>query len=123
MPWERYGIRVRISHNPVLHLSYLFSHKRGYLSSGFFLFGANSPTGARAAQVVPHVHFHIIPRPATMPQIKNKSWTMFGRGQREELDDDEGAKLAREMRRVLREEVEEMEKLEKVESKMGGSKL
>lgn len=65
--------------------------------------------GARAAQVVPHVHFHIIPRPESMPQIKNKSWTMFGRGQREELDDDEGAKLAGEMRRVLREEVEKME--------------
>jgi diadenosine tetraphosphate (Ap4A) HIT family hydrolase len=67
--------------------------------------------GARAAQVVPHVHFHIIPRPATMPEIKNKSWTMFGRGQRDDLDDDDGAKMAREMRRVLREEVEaEVEK-------------
>ncbi|KAH7414392.1 HIT-like domain-containing protein [Phaeosphaeria sp. MPI-PUGE-AT-0046c] len=62
--------------------------------------------GARAAQVVPHVHFHIIPRPATMPEIKNKSWTMFGRGQRDDLDDGDGAKMAREMRRVLREEVE-----------------
>ncbi|KAF2832990.1 HIT-like protein [Ophiobolus disseminans] len=64
--------------------------------------------GARAAQVVPHVHFHIIPRPATMPEIKNKSWTMFGRGQRDDLDDDEGARIAREMREVLREEVEKM---------------
>jgi diadenosine tetraphosphate (Ap4A) HIT family hydrolase len=64
--------------------------------------------GARAAQVVPHVHFHIIPRPATMPEIKNKSWTMFGRGQRDDLDDEEGAKLAGEMRKVLREEVDEM---------------
>lgn len=62
--------------------------------------------GARAAQVVPHVHFHIIPRPATMPEIKNKSWTMFGRGQRDDLDDGDGAKMASEMRRVLREEVE-----------------
>lgn len=65
-------------------------------------------TGARAAQVVPHIHFHLIPRPETMPQIKSKSWTMFGRGQREELDDDEGAALAAEMRRVLREELEKM---------------
>ncbi|KAH7388714.1 HIT-like domain-containing protein [Pyrenochaeta sp. MPI-SDFR-AT-0127] len=64
--------------------------------------------GARAAQVVPHVHFHIIPRPATMPEIKNKSWTMFGRGQRDDLDDEEGAKIAGEMRKVLREEVEKM---------------
>lgn len=44
---------------------------------------------------------------------------MFGRGQREELDDDEGAKLASEMRQVLREEVE---KLMDAEVK-GGSKL
>lgn len=64
--------------------------------------------GARAAQVVPHIHFHLIPRPETMPQIKSKSWTMFGRGQRDELDDDEGAALAKEMRTVLREELEKM---------------
>ncbi|KAL6706490.1 hypothetical protein ACN47E_005429 [Coniothyrium glycines] len=64
--------------------------------------------GARAAQVVPHVHFHIIPRPPTMPEIKNKSWTMFGRGQRDDLDDDDGARLAGEMRSVLREEIEKM---------------
>lgn len=43
-----------------------------------------------------------------MPQIKNKSWTMFGRGQRDDLDDEEGANVAREMRRVLREELENM---------------
>ncbi|KAF2189654.1 HIT-like protein [Zopfia rhizophila CBS 207.26] len=61
--------------------------------------------GARAAQVVPHVHFHIIPRPETMPKIKNKSWTMFGRGQREELDDEDGVRIAGEMRRALREEI------------------
>ncbi|KAF2018835.1 HIT-like protein [Aaosphaeria arxii CBS 175.79] len=64
--------------------------------------------GARAAQVVPHVHFHIIPRPASMPQIKSKSWTMFGRGNRDDLDDEEGAALAGEMRRILREEVERL---------------
>jgi hypothetical protein len=58
-----------------------------------------------------------------MPQIKNKSWTMFGRGQREELDDDDGARLAGEMRRVLREEIEQIEQLEKIESKKGGPKL
>jgi diadenosine tetraphosphate (Ap4A) HIT family hydrolase len=64
--------------------------------------------GARAAQVVPHVHFHIIPRPETMPEIKSKSWTMFGRGQRDDLDDEEGARIAGQMREVLREEVEKM---------------
>jgi diadenosine tetraphosphate (Ap4A) HIT family hydrolase len=68
--------------------------------------------GARAAQVVPHVHFHIIPRPESMPEIKNKSWTMFGRGQRDELDDEEGARIAAEMRRVLKEEVAKMSEKE-----------
>ncbi|KAJ4990046.1 hit domain-containing protein [Stagonosporopsis vannaccii] len=66
--------------------------------------------GARAAQVVPHVHFHIIPRPATKPEIKSRSWTMFGRGQRDDLDDEEGAKLASEMRKVLRSEIEKLSK-------------
>jgi diadenosine tetraphosphate (Ap4A) HIT family hydrolase len=65
--------------------------------------------GMRAAQVVPHVHFHIIPRPETMPEIKNKSWTMFGRGQRDDLDDEEGARIAEEMRKALKEEVERSE--------------
>jgi diadenosine tetraphosphate (Ap4A) HIT family hydrolase len=64
--------------------------------------------GARAAQVVPHVHFHIIPRPESKPEIKSRSWTMFGRGQRDELDDEEGVRLAGEMRRVLREEIAKM---------------
>ncbi|EUC42900.1 hypothetical protein COCMIDRAFT_39072 [Bipolaris oryzae ATCC 44560] len=72
--------------------------------------------GARAAQVVPHVHFHIIPRPESMPEIKSKSWTMFGRGQRDDLDDEEGSKLAGEMRKVLRAELEKM-------GTGGGSKL
>ncbi|KAE9973744.1 hypothetical protein BLS_003439 [Venturia inaequalis] len=63
--------------------------------------------GVRAAQVVPHVHFHIIPRPGNVPELKNKSWTMFGRGQREELDDDEGEQLAGELRDELRKELEQ----------------
>ena len=58
--------------------------------------------------MVPHVHFHIIPRPESMPEIKNKSWTMFGRGQRDELDDEDGARIAGEMRKVLRGELEKM---------------
>jgi len=66
--------------------------------------------------VVPHVHFHIIPRPETMPEIKNKSWTMFGRGQRDDLDDEDGSKMAGEMRKVLGEEVSKM-------SAGGGPKL
>ncbi|EME50065.1 hypothetical protein DOTSEDRAFT_116321, partial [Dothistroma septosporum NZE10] len=73
--------------------------------------------GERAAQVVPHVHFHLIPRyqEGREEMRRNgrtdwgalKSWRMFGRGSREDLDDEEGAKLAGEMRRALREELGE----------------
>ncbi|KAF7592762.1 hypothetical protein BBP40_012520 [Aspergillus hancockii] len=48
--------------------------------------------GVRAAQQVPHAHFHIIPRPSLdpAPNAARMSFAMFGRGQREELDDEEG---------------------------------
>jgi len=62
--------------------------------------------GAAAAQVVPHVHFHIIPRPALTPELRNKSFTMFGRGQRSELDDDEAAELASNLRAEVTRELE-----------------
>ena len=65
--------------------------------------------GIRAAQVVPHVHFHIIPRPAQLPELQNKSWTMFGRGQRADLDDDEAEALASEIRDELGRIVERLE--------------
>lgn len=57
--------------------------------------------GAAAAQVVPHVHYHIIPRPALTPELRNRSFTMFGRGQRSELDDDEAVELTAKLRREL----------------------
>ncbi|KAK4909980.1 hypothetical protein LTR28_000096, partial [Elasticomyces elasticus] len=62
--------------------------------------------GARAAQVVPHVHFHLIPRHKEGSRSSRgaakedvgllRSWKMFGRGSRTELDEDEGAELAAE---------------------------
>jgi diadenosine tetraphosphate (Ap4A) HIT family hydrolase len=55
---------------------------------------------------VKHVHFHIIPRPALTPELRNKSFTMFGRGQRSELDDEEAVKLTRRLREELKREVE-----------------
>ncbi|KAJ5779466.1 Histidine triad (HIT) protein [Penicillium paradoxum] len=70
--------------------------------------------GERAAQVVPHVHFHIIPRPA-LGSNQRTSFAMFGRGQREELDDDEGEALAREMRLELVEEVERIQRDEGID--------
>lgn len=71
-------------------------------------------TGERAAQVVPHVHFHIIPRPAQGVNQRT-SFAMFGRGQREELDDDEGEALAREMRVELAEEVKRIQRDEGID--------
>jgi diadenosine tetraphosphate (Ap4A) HIT family hydrolase len=67
--------------------------------------------GAAAAQVVPHMHFHIIPRPDLTGRRERFTSTMFGRGQREELDEEEGAVLAERIRKavgeILKEEEEE----------------
>lgn len=60
--------------------------------------------GAAAAQVVPHCHFHIIPRPELRDKRADRfTSTMFGRGQRGELDDEEGEKLAGEIRAAVAE--------------------
>ncbi|CAG9986725.1 unnamed protein product [Clonostachys byssicola] len=72
--------------------------------------------GAAAAQVVPHTHYHLIPRPDIRARGKiSESFTMFGKGRREELDDDEAEKLAHSIRvevaRVLGEEEETAEGL------------
>ena len=64
--------------------------------------------GARAAQVVPHVHFHIIPRVGDVPEVKAKSWTVFGKGQREDLDDEDALVLREGIRKGLRNELEEL---------------
>ena len=70
--------------------------------------------GAAAAQVVPHMHYHLIPRPDIRARGRySESFTMFGRGKREELDDDEAEKLAAEIRRqvavVLSEEADQLD--------------
>lgn len=67
--------------------------------------------GAAAAQIVPHVHFHIIPRPALTPELRNRSFTMFGRGQRSELDDEEAEALAGKLRAELAVELAKEERL------------
>lgn len=64
------------------------------------------PLGAAAAQVVPHCHYHLIPRPNITPELRNRSFTMFGRGQRSEIDDDEAAELAQKLRDGIARELE-----------------
>lgn len=64
--------------------------------------------GAAAAQVVPHMHFHLIPRPEIRASgRRSESFTMFGRGQREELDDDEALELAEKLRGCVADVVRE----------------
>lgn len=77
--------------------------------------------GPGAAQVIPHVHFHIIPRPpldykpmkratsngrsayapSQIPTGLRASYVQFGRGQRHELDDEDAAELVKTMRLSL----------------------
>ncbi|PLB55139.1 HIT-like protein [Aspergillus steynii IBT 23096] len=73
--------------------------------------------GVSAAQLVPHVHFHVIPRPATNapPSGGKVSFVMFGRGQRDELDDEEGEALARLLREDLAREVQRVMREEGVD--------
>ncbi|KAL2164857.1 hypothetical protein VTH06DRAFT_153 [Thermothelomyces fergusii] len=60
--------------------------------------------GAAAAQVVPHMHFHVIPRPELRHRRSERfTATMFGRGQREELDEDEAVVLAEKVRAAVAE--------------------
>lgn len=71
----------------------------------YFIF-TNYIPGVRAAQQVPHLHFHIIPRPALEAGSGGRpSFAMFGRGQRDELDDDEGDVLAKALREELALEI------------------
>ncbi|ORY57445.1 HIT-like domain-containing protein [Pseudomassariella vexata] len=64
--------------------------------------------GAAAAQVVNHVHYHLIPRPEIRASGRfSESFTMFGRGVRSELDDEEGVILAESLREGVRLVLEE----------------
>ncbi|KAF3939521.1 hypothetical protein ABW19_dt0208345 [Dactylella cylindrospora] len=68
--------------------------------------GVFNPSGARASQVVKHVHYHIIPRPESY--TPSRSWTMFGKGSRSDIDDDEAALIAAKIRQEIAWEMERM---------------
>ena len=79
--------------------------------------------GAAASQVVPHMHYHLIPRPEIRASGRHsESFTMFGKGQREELDDDEAVVMAGRLRtcvaEVLRDEEEELKERNQDKAKL-----
>ncbi|KAL4910657.1 hypothetical protein BDW74DRAFT_141567 [Aspergillus multicolor] len=73
--------------------------------------------GAGAAQVVPHVHFHIVPRPplGAAGTAAKMSFVMFGRGQREDLDVEEAEKLVSDLRGEIAREVSRVKDVEGVD--------
>jgi len=93
--------------------------------------------GPGAAQVVPHVHFHLIPRPPLnyvyperagevpakhskypaneQPTARARSAVIFGRGVREDLDYDEAEMLVEEIRKAIRDECDPGPALENLE--------
>lgn len=58
------------------------------------------------------MHFHIIPRSGHVPEVKARSWTIFGRGQREDLDDADAEILVGQVRERLRRELERLRQRE-----------
>ena len=58
------------------------------------------------------MHFHIIPRVGDVPEVKARSWTVFGKGQREDLDEEDAVVLVKRMRERLGREVERIRKRE-----------
>lgn len=74
--------------------------------------------GRAAAQVVPHVHFHIIPRPigSDIPKTKaHANVVMSSRRLRDDLDDDETVATAQLIRIAIREEVARVKREEGVD--------
>ncbi|KAK6858386.1 Adenylylsulfatase HINT3 [Apiospora arundinis] len=77
-------------------------------TTGVYDWNVVQNNGAAAAQVVNHVHYHLIPRPEIRASGKlRESFTMFGRGVRSELDDDEGAELASKLRENIKQVLDE----------------
>lgn len=71
--------------------------------------------------MVPHVHFHIVPRPP-LDRPMPSSYVMFGRGQRDELDEEEGEKVAADIRGELAREILRIRDVEGVDLDVGAGK-
>ncbi|KAI0206546.1 HIT domain-containing protein [Astrocystis sublimbata] len=77
-------------------------------TTGVYDWNVVQNNGAAAAQVVDHVHYHLIPRPEIRAKGKfSESFTMFGRGQREDLDDDEAGEMAAKLRENIADVLDE----------------
>ncbi|EDN03614.1 HIT domain-containing protein [Histoplasma capsulatum] len=77
--------------------------------------------GPRASQTIPHVHFHIIPRPPLDTDTPQEGgWLMFGRGQREELDDNEAQETVTQLRVELAREVARVKEVEGIDLDLDG---
>jgi hypothetical protein len=60
------------------------------------------------------MHFHIIPRPELRDKKSERfTSTMFGRGTREDLDEEEAAPLAERIRAAVAEVIQETDEDEK----------
>ena len=77
--------------------------------------------GVAAAQVVPHVHYHIIPRGGgVVAEVKARSFTMFGASTRSDLDESEAGVLASKIRKEVERDLELMETEDQEGRKMLG---
>jgi diadenosine tetraphosphate (Ap4A) HIT family hydrolase len=71
-------------------------------TTGVYDWNVVQNNGAAAAQVVPHMHFHLIPRPEIRQDGRyRESFTMFGRGTRQELDIEDAEQLATQIRQCV----------------------
>lgn len=58
------------------------------------------------------MHYHIIPRVGDVPEVKARSWTVFGKGQREDLDEEDAEVLVKRIRCRLGGEIERVRRKE-----------